>query len=92
MAGFTGHLNYPSGARLPAEDDVTPASHTHVLDGFPDAGSPNGEHGIAGLDFSAPEHDSCGESWSNFGLGDNLLQATGGPDINLAYFFTEHEW
>ena len=90
-AGLTPYLHHPTGERLPAEDGLAPSSNTHVLDVFPDTDAPTGEHELAGLDFSAPEQDSCGESWSSYALGDGFLQATGGTDINLAYFFNEHE-
>ncbi len=90
-AGLTPYLHYPNGARVPAENGITSSSNTHVLDGFADTEVPNADQDITGLDFSAPDQDSCGDSWSSYGLGDGLLQGNAGTDINLAYFFNEYE-
>lgn len=93
VVGLTPYLHNREGATMPAEEDVTLSSKTPFVDGFADTETLSKERVLADIDFGVPEQDSCGgDSWSSYGLGDGLLQQTGGTEINLAYFFNDHEW
>jgi hypothetical protein len=80
----------PNGATISGEDSLD-SLHAHVLRGFPDTQDLDQGQENASACFQAQEQEACGNSWASYDFIDEFSQANGGPDINLAYFFDEHE-
>jgi len=90
IPGLAPYAHHPNGATISGEDSLD-SLHAHVLRGFPDTQDLDQGQENASACFQAQEQEACGNSWASYDFIDEFSQANGGPDINLAYFFDEHE-
>lgn len=91
IPGLAPLLQDPNVAVRPGEE-MTDFLNPHLVRGFPEVQRLDHSPMSSTAGLPAPEQEACGNSWGSYDFIDEFPQANGGPDINLAYFFNEHEW